>query len=299
MVAYCILGIYLFCVIGEYLNVNWRDPALPQAYINPEFKLKNGLSKRAEAPLRSQAIIVIAALRANHRNIAGFLNGCIMLSALSASNTSLYVASRVLYGMTRKINKFSKLGFLRPLGSVWHRTGVPVRALVASFAAFVWLPFLKLKAGVATDVRTPPWKYNAYSPIPAFRHREHFSKCMLPTCMGFTLSRFYSISPVVCGPLICNKSNFISNMSRFSKHKAYIKRRYPEHDRLSVTSQSTTLLAQIQPLPAYIGMIGSLLIVLVFTTATWWSTQPTFKKVAVAYGAVSCRSQRPVVRSDR
>ena len=42
-----------------------------------------------------------------------------------------------------------------------------------------------------------------------------------------------------------------------------------------------------QPFPALVGLIGSLLIVFVFTTATWWDTHVNFRKVAIAYGAVS------------
>ena len=150
-IAYFILAIYLFCVIGEYLNVYWRDPALPEQYNNPLPRIESRQTDGQNETFGSQAIVVIAALRAKDPKIAGFLNGCMMFSALSAANTSLYIASRVLYGMTRKIDQFSRLRRLRGLGSVWNRTGVPVRALCASFVAFVWLPFLRLKALVAID----------------------------------------------------------------------------------------------------------------------------------------------------
>ena len=150
-IAYFVIGIYLFCSIGEFLNVNWKDSALPQKYLNPKPVIESRQSGGGDKSIGPQAIIVISALEAHHNKIAGFLNGCIILSALSAANTSLYIASRVLYGMTRKINQFSRLGFLRGLGSVWNRTGVPVRALCVSFIAFVWLPFLRLKAGVAIE----------------------------------------------------------------------------------------------------------------------------------------------------
>ena len=155
-IAYFVLAIYLFCVIGQYLNIYWRDPALPKQYNNPQPRIQSRQTDLQSETFGSQAIVVIAALRAKDHNIAGFLNGCMMFSALSAANTSLYIASRVLYGMTRKIDQFSKLRALRGLGSVWNRTGVPVRALCASFVAFVWLPFLRLKALVAIDTVMPP-----------------------------------------------------------------------------------------------------------------------------------------------
>ena len=161
LIAYFVLAIYLFCVIGEYLNVNWRDQSLPTKYITQnstvERRQQSGEVDLSDitVPLKSHAVIVIAALRAGQRNMAGFLNGCMIFSALSAANTSLYVASRVLYGMTEKIDRFSNLGFLNRLGTVWDRTGVPVRALCVSFIAFVWLPFLRLKGGIGVSDASP------------------------------------------------------------------------------------------------------------------------------------------------
>ena len=144
-VAYFAISIYLFCTIGEFLNVEWSDGALPQIY--------GGINqlppKTDEAVHNSRAVIVIAALRAGYTRSAGLLNGCMIFSALSASNTSLYIASRTLYGMTRKINPWRWFRFLKFLGSVWHRTGVPMWALFASFIAFYWLPYLQLHGGYA------------------------------------------------------------------------------------------------------------------------------------------------------
>lgn len=86
----------------------------------------------------------------------GFLNGCLIFAALSAANTSLYIASRALYGMTRAINPWKWFGWLKLLGTVWHKSGVPMWALVASALSFGWLPFLQLKGGYAiADVRNP------------------------------------------------------------------------------------------------------------------------------------------------
>ena len=74
---------------------------------------------------------------------------------------------------------------------------------------------------------------------------------------------------------------------RLHKHRDTIAERYPEHNRWRGTSQASTFLAGLQPFVAYFGLIACLVIVLVFTTATWWDTPADFKKVAVAYGAVS------------
>ena len=73
---------------------------------------------------------------------------------------------------------------------------------------------------------------------------------------------------------------------RLRKHRDSIAQVYPEHNRWRGTSQASTILGGLQPVIAWLGLIGCLVIVFVFTTATWWSTPIDFSKVAVAYGAV-------------
>ena len=145
IIAYFIIFIYLLLAIGEFLNVEWVDSALPPIYggINEDSVKTVGI------PSRSKAVFVIAAVQAGYKNIPGLLNGFMIFSALSASNSSLYIASRSLYGMTRTINPWKWFSFMKVLGSVWHKTGVPMWALFVSFIAFLWLPFLQLKRGYA------------------------------------------------------------------------------------------------------------------------------------------------------
>ena len=84
--------------------------------------------------------------------------------------------------------------------------------------------------------------------------------------------------------------------NRFCKHEDYIKRRYEEFHRSGTSTETATLLMSLQPVPAIIGLVGSLAISLVFTTATWWHTKVNVRKVAVALGAVSIAC--PYVFSD-
>lgn len=63
--------------------------------------------------------------------------------------------------------------------------------------------------------------------------------------------------------------------------------RFPWHE-------SRPLLASIQPVPAWLGLIGCLLIVTVLTSATWWNGEVSFTKVAEAYAGV-CISLFPNV----
>ena len=142
-IAYFVVVIYLLLAIGEFLNVKWVDTPLPAVY---------GISGTSvETTSRSHAVFIIAAVAAGYKRWPGLLNGFMIFSALSASNSSLYVASRALYGMTRTISPWGWASFLKELGSVWHKTGVPMWALFVSFVAFLWLPFLQLKRGYAIE----------------------------------------------------------------------------------------------------------------------------------------------------
>ena len=73
---------------------------------------------------------------------------------------------------------------------------------------------------------------------------------------------------------------------RLRKHSDTIAQVYPEHDRWRSTSQASTILGGLQPVIAWLGLLGCLVIVLVFTTATWWSTPVDFNKVVTAFSAV-------------
>ena len=148
-IAYFVVGIYLLLAIGEFLNVEWVGTPLPEIY---------GINGTSVETSRSNAVFVIAAAAAGYKRMPGLLNGFMIFSALSASNSSLYVASRALYGMTRTISPWGWASFLKKLGRVWYKTGVPMWALSASFIAFLWLPFLQLKRGYAiADVSYLQW----------------------------------------------------------------------------------------------------------------------------------------------
>ena len=141
-IAYFIVVIYFLLAIGEFLNVKWAGTPLPAIY------------NKNRTPVRksqSTAVFVYAAQAAGYKHMPGLMNGFMIFAALSASNSALYVASRALYGMARTITPRGWLSFLKELGSVWHKTGVPMWALFVSFLAFLWLPFLELKQGYAIE----------------------------------------------------------------------------------------------------------------------------------------------------
>ena len=111
-------------------------------------------------------------------------------------------------------------------------------------------------------------------------------------CLAFI--RYHAWSVLIHESLDFSSAN-VCNI-RLSKHKDSIASVYPEHNRWRETSQASTFLGGLQPVIAWFGLIGCLVIVFVFTTATWWSTPVNFSKVAVAYGAVSISSTAGLIR---
>jgi amino acid transporter len=65
-----------------------------------------------------------------------------------------------------------------------------------------------------------------------------------------------------------------------------LKESHPHFSRDCPEYKPYTFFAWLQPLVAWIGLLGCIL-VFAFTSATWWDTKANFTKVAVAYAAVS------------
>jgi yeast amino acid transporter len=151
VIAYVVFLSYFFCALGETLNVKWIDSDLPIEYGASN---KNGTGS-VVLNARSRALVVLAAQHAGYKALPGFLTGCMIFSVLSAANTALYVASRVLFGMTREIrNPNWPYSWLQYFGTV-RRSGAPGWALVFSALSFFWLPFLQLKAGYSIQDVSP------------------------------------------------------------------------------------------------------------------------------------------------
>ncbi|GIJ90969.1 hypothetical protein Asppvi_009934 [Aspergillus pseudoviridinutans] len=137
--VYVVVLVYIMCTVGEVLTVNWTNdhlspiPGAPQ--VNPR--------TIDERPPASNSVPVIAAWNAGHKKLAGFINGCLILSGLSAANTSLYASSRTLYGIVSSLpGKWWLKERIECLGGLTKTTHVPAAALLFSWVAFYWVPFL-------------------------------------------------------------------------------------------------------------------------------------------------------------
>jgi amino acid transporter len=143
IIAYFASILYLVCMLSQTFNVSWKHPDLPEIYSGI-----GEVNKRAENstdPLPMTTILAVIAVREWKKlPLAGFLNGAIIFSVLSASNTALYIASRTLYGMAFRMDDRGLARRLRHFSKIDRTTGVPLPALITSWISFIWVPFLSL-----------------------------------------------------------------------------------------------------------------------------------------------------------
>jgi amino acid transporter len=174
-ITYVTLFLYFLCLFGQCLNVSWTNDHLPFIFsaIGDSFTDTKDLKEPASSSLTSLAL-----WDWRKKSLAGFLNAALIFSVLSAGNTSLYIASRTLYGIARDVPTNSWIGQrFHSLSIVVHKTGVPARALVFSALSLIWLPFISLKGGYAIQ---------CVSSVQAFRLDHHAD-------YGLRLSRYLPV----------------------------------------------------------------------------------------------------------
>lgn len=203
-IAYVVFLLYFMCTIGEALTVRWTAPYLPEIYGSGGNS--NSSLNQTTIPPRSASFVINATLGAGYNSLAGFLNGRLIFSVLSASNTCLYVASRTIYGMTREIPDTNWLGKrLNRLSLVVRQTGVPAAALFLSSISFFWLPFLQLQRGYAIqDVCFINFfSGTIHSRFTADRNHVGLRKHFQSDCLGCVMLGIYPLRAVVSWSSLC------------------------------------------------------------------------------------------------
>ncbi|KAF1963310.1 hypothetical protein CC80DRAFT_587744 [Byssothecium circinans] len=250
IIAYVTTGLYFLCMLGQCLNVSWVSDHLPLIYggignsVTDTKDLKNPSSSR---------LTILALWDWGKKSLAGFLNAAMIFSVLSASNTSLYIASRTLYGIALDVPTTSRIGrLLHSFSVVVPQTGVPARALVFSALAFFWLPFINLKQGYAVQYLIEIIQISASA------------SCLIVwAALSLAYLRYYLWLEK------CNE-HLIDDYAQFRRN--------------SKTYKPFTVLAFAQPLPA-LTAVGGCLAIFAFCSTTWWDTPATFSKVAIGYAA--------------
>ncbi|PWY68486.1 amino acid transporter [Aspergillus heteromorphus CBS 117.55] len=244
---YIIVLVYIMCTLGEILNVSWQDPNLSQL----DDGIVNATVPSTSKPGVSSSMVIIAALNVENKHMADFLNACLLVSVISASNTSLYVASRTLFGIAKSMPR--DYWATRHLAILSKGTRVPVVALLVTLLAFAWVPFLQLSGSTTTKQLTEVISTSSSTAIMIV---------WASVCIAF-LRYYYWLKK--CDPDL-----------RLSGR--------PEFVRGSPNYTPRGSLFVLQPLQAWIGLIGCT-VIFAFSSATWWDGHATVTEVAMAYGA--------------
>jgi len=253
-VHWTIFVLYVFCAIGIVLTVRWTDLSLPAIYGG--IAIPSVQPSNTTTSMGSDSAVVISTYSSGLTSLAGFINACLIFSVLSAANSALYIASRTMYGLTYKIqgtNPVSRI-FQKASRVTRHPRGVPVVALFASVLLPYWLPFLQLDASIGIEYA-----------IDFIAITSSIACLIVWAALCFAFVRFQRWTH------LCRDGLEKEGFGRFV-------RRSPSYD-----DKVRTVLFGIQPVPAWAGIVGCIL-VFAFASATWWATPVTFIKAAAAYG---------------
>lgn len=158
-IAYLTTATYVISVIGFYLNTSWLNPALPPLEGRKGETITGTTLPNSTFQIvanstitRSSAILIISTLEAHVPTLPDILNFGLIIAVLSTSNTSLYVASRTLYGLTRGVHSKNKTwGWLSIFSRTTPKTNIPAFALLFSAFAFCWVPFLRFSKSLTNQ----------------------------------------------------------------------------------------------------------------------------------------------------
>ncbi|KAJ5668870.1 hypothetical protein N7462_009940 [Penicillium macrosclerotiorum] len=137
--TFIIWVIYFFAGIMLSFNVQWQDPDLPR-----ESFLGSPATRTNNNQIKSNSGFVISASHSEIPGLDTLVAVIILVTVIFSANTNLYVASRSLFVLTRKIHSDDKwyLQAMAFFGKT-NRYYVPVRAMLLS-CCFLWVPFLYL-----------------------------------------------------------------------------------------------------------------------------------------------------------
>ncbi|KAI1806705.1 amino acid permease-domain-containing protein [Daldinia bambusicola] len=207
-----------------------------------------------------QSAFVLVAENHGTVQVANAFNAFLVFTALSCANTNLYVASRTLFGLTNQIDggpdESWYLNILAWLGRT-NSYRVPIRAMTVSAFAFVWVPFLQLyQPSTASGESNGPSKGGATGGIDTFIA---------------ILSEMGSVGVLIAWA--CECWAFIRYYNCISKHHdELVERKVSRVQRFSDKDDNDyPYISNGQPLTAYLGLVGCLLVLLVLQGASLWN----------------------------
>lgn len=243
-IAWVTTALYLITAGCLVADVEWTNANLPTLFNQG---LGGGVSPQSRTSDRSSGDkndeqtywVPIIALR-NAGMHAGVITGFLIYSTLSAANTGLYVASRALYGLTRRIYVDAQsprwIKMIAAMSNVHTRTGSPWWAVTTSALLLIWLPFVRLGGGYT---------------------REELQQ---------TLINIGSVSCVLVWSSQCLAYIRFSHFRRMHENEL----KEPACQRFRPNDNASHL-AFFQPVPAYFGLVSTIIICLVFNGSSMWN----------------------------
>ncbi|KAI1126465.1 amino acid permease/ SLC12A domain-containing protein [Nemania abortiva] len=199
----------------------------------------------------TSSAFVLAAELHNSKALASTFNFFLVFTALSSAQTNLYVASRALYGLATQLRR-SEAKFLEILSFLGETNGrgVPVRAVVVSALAFIWIPFLQLQG------------YNQ-TPDNSDQDNNNIVSAGISSFIDI-LSQLGSVGVIIVWA--CECLAFLSYRHYLKKHGDYLKDNDPNYvDRKDHTKYPYR--SHFQPIVGSLAFAGCLFILLVLDSA--------------------------------
>lgn len=142
--------IYILGALLVSFDLHWDDVNLPSVSWLVVTSRNPGLLLSGTAG----SAFIIAGKEAKLPGLADFITVGLVISAITAANTILYVASRTLFGLTKEVNAGPNSPWTQRFFSFLGKTNrrkVPMRAIVAS-CCFCWIPFLYLSESDGSSI---------------------------------------------------------------------------------------------------------------------------------------------------
>jgi amino acid transporter len=194
----------------------------------------------------ASAFVVIAA-ESMIPHLHNVFNAFLVFTCITCASTNLYVASRALFGLTSRLDGGRGQPWYIQILAFLGRTNtrkVPIRAMISSAAAFVWVPFLQLRGGTTTE-----------TPIGMFVE---------------ILAQMSSVPVVVVWT--CEALAYIRYYHCISRHRSVIERqRIPQVRRFYKSDYDDyPYRGPLQPYLAYLALVGCLFVLIVANGASLW-----------------------------
>ncbi|CBF71399.1 hypothetical protein AN6757.2 [Aspergillus nidulans FGSC A4] len=236
---------YSICGLLVSLDIPWNHCNLPRlSWISTTAEC---LPSAPGIQTDTASAFVVIAAESMIPHLHNVFNAFLVFTCITCASTNLYVASRALFGLTSRLDGGRGQPWYIQILAFLGRTNtrkVPIRAMITSAAAFVWVPFLQLRGGTTTA-----------TPIGMFVE---------------ILAQMGSVPVVVVWT--CEALAYIRYYHCISRHRSVIERqRIPQVRRFSKSDYDDyPYRGPLQPYLAYLAFVGCLFVLIVANGASLW-----------------------------